>query len=439
MSINIIFLNVRGLKDTIKRRSIFNYYRKCANVICLQETHSESVMEGIWKSEWGGKIFFSHGLSNSRGVCILIGNELPYQVVQSLSDSEGRLVIVELECIDNPCKRLTICNLYGPNKDSPAFFTQAMTLVSKCSSELILIGDFNFVQDPNIDRRGSSNNFQNACTTVEEIKDEFSLIDIWRIRNPESLVYSWMRTKPKYIASRLDYALVSQGVSGFVQNTMYLPGIHTDHLAFYLSVNINSSERGKGYWKFNNQLLKNTSFVQEMNTIIETSISRSVHMDPHDKWCFIKKNMSDFAKDFAKNVSSERDLIISQLSEKLMELEHELPTNPQLADLVVNTKADLEEKQFEKTKSIIFRTKANWQELGEKLTKYFLNMEKRRYSARVCNKIIKEGNTEVTEPKSILQEQRRFYQELYKSDPNIEFNVNNSFWYTCRYSNKKAV
>ena len=65
MSLQLISLNTRGLRDALKRKTVFNYYRERANLICLQETHSTAQDEVIWQSEWGGKIYYSHGTSSA--------------------------------------------------------------------------------------------------------------------------------------------------------------------------------------------------------------------------------------------------------------------------------------------------------------------------------------------------------------------------------------
>ena len=69
----IISLNVRGIRDQTKRRSILTYLKEQkANFYFLQETYSDVNDELIWQSEWGGKILFSHGTDHSKGVCILL-------------------------------------------------------------------------------------------------------------------------------------------------------------------------------------------------------------------------------------------------------------------------------------------------------------------------------------------------------------------------------
>ena len=92
-SFSVMSLNVRGLRNQVKRRSIFRFLKDQNYLFYfLQETYSKPGDEIIWKSEWGGDIFFSHGSTHSRGVCILI-NPLHGQTVNNLNkDENGRIV-----------------------------------------------------------------------------------------------------------------------------------------------------------------------------------------------------------------------------------------------------------------------------------------------------------------------------------------------------------
>ena len=55
----ILSLNVRGLRDKVKRRSIFSFLKdQKAKFYFLQETFSDANDEAIWKNEWGGEIVF---------------------------------------------------------------------------------------------------------------------------------------------------------------------------------------------------------------------------------------------------------------------------------------------------------------------------------------------------------------------------------------------
>ena len=71
-NIKIGTYNVNGIRNTMKRRKIFHdLHQRQYNVICLQETHSQPQDESIWRSEYGGQVYFSHGTHDSRGVMIL--------------------------------------------------------------------------------------------------------------------------------------------------------------------------------------------------------------------------------------------------------------------------------------------------------------------------------------------------------------------------------
>ena len=236
MVLQVISINSRGLGDPIKRRMIFNYYRDRCNILCIQETHSEASDERIWLSEWGSKGYFSHGTHSQRGVCILYKKNINYQICRTVADSEGHFLTCEMQNMDDPQKNLTLCNIYAPNKDKSGFFLDVIKRTVDFSSNLVIIGDFNLVLDVQLDQNCSKSNNKKAEAALHQIMEDLSLIDIWRVCNPEDRQYSWMRVGNQVSASRIDFAVVSQGLSASCVNTMYLPGIKPDHHAFYLAI-----------------------------------------------------------------------------------------------------------------------------------------------------------------------------------------------------------
>lgn len=86
-SLKVWSLNANGLQSRQKRRAIFKKCRVGAFDFCLlQETHSTQSLEGIWEAEWGGKITFSHGDLNVRGVAILTPRNSDFKISQSTRD-----------------------------------------------------------------------------------------------------------------------------------------------------------------------------------------------------------------------------------------------------------------------------------------------------------------------------------------------------------------
>ena len=93
----VFSLNVRGIRDQTKRRSIFTFLKdQNTTIYFLQETYSEPSDENVWKKEWGGELFFSHGTKHSKGVCILINPTSQLQVDYLYSNNSGRIVLITI-------------------------------------------------------------------------------------------------------------------------------------------------------------------------------------------------------------------------------------------------------------------------------------------------------------------------------------------------------
>ena len=115
-----------------------------ANIYFLQETYSDLKDENIWKNEWGGEIFFSHGTNHSKGVCILINPAIHCQVDYCNSNNSGRIVLITITL---GSQKLTLCNIYAPtNQTNQLEFMQELNncIIDKTElTKLIVGGDWN--------------------------------------------------------------------------------------------------------------------------------------------------------------------------------------------------------------------------------------------------------------------------------------------------------
>ena len=115
----VISVNARGIANDVKRRSVFDYFRKNADFLVIQETHSCKEKEQIWQNEWGGRAIFSHGTTSARGIVVLMSKENFTKISNVYTDIDGRLILFDV--IENN-QLVTICAIYAPNEDSPTFF-----------------------------------------------------------------------------------------------------------------------------------------------------------------------------------------------------------------------------------------------------------------------------------------------------------------------------
>ena len=165
-----------------------------------------------------------------------------------------------------------------------------------------------------------------------------------------------------------------------------------------------------------------------MNDSIEKVKTEHKDKNKTKKWELMQYHMIKEAKRMSKERANDREIAISQLSEKLIVLQEKVNNTPneQNIKLLLNSQQDIEELLDQKMKGVIFRTKSKWHELGEVNSKFFYNLEKSRYNARVCSKLLI-NNTEITDPKEILKEQESFYKKLYTANPETNFKFTNNY------------
>ena len=416
---------MRGIANPEKRRSIFDKHRQNADILILQETHSEKSSEHIWENEWGGNAIFSHGSSVARGVAIFTSKMIFRHLKNIYRDDEGRILVVDLHQDEHV---VTLVVIYAPNQDNPSFFRTISNELKKREAHKIIIGDFNLTLDVDLDRENTYSNNNKSLGVVEEICEEFCLCDIWRVQNQEKREFSWI--KPKLFprkASRIDFALVSKGIDQKIATIQYVSSVMTDHRGVYMVIQFTPFERGRGYWKLNTSMLSHTDYVHGVNVLLDDYLATNSEQNPSERWELLKKKVKTFSVQYAREQVREDRIIIANLSEKVNEYEENLPLNRDDDELYEKTKIDLEDKTLKRIQGVMFRSKARWQEEGERNTKYFFSLEKIKYNAKTCYSIIDGQGNEVNNPDDILAEQKSFYHQLYQEDKDVGFTLSNVY------------
>ena len=120
-----------------------------------------------------------------------------------------------------------------------------------------------------------------------------------------------------------------------------------------------------------------------------------------------------FAKNKAKQKrNKEKNLLIrlNQLQEKIRSKFSEA-TKAKM-DRVKNELAKIVSR---KTRGAMTCSKAQWYEFSEKNNKHFYNLEKINHKKKHITTLTKEDGNIVHEPKQILQEEERFFKEIYQA------------------------
>ena len=81
LDFKLLSLNVHGLRNFRKRKSMFNWISKQkADIVFLQGTYSTPEIETEWKLQWKGNLHFARGSNHSKGVLIFVKKELDLHV-----------------------------------------------------------------------------------------------------------------------------------------------------------------------------------------------------------------------------------------------------------------------------------------------------------------------------------------------------------------------
>ena len=166
-------------------------------------------------------------------------------------------------------KRLSLVNIYAPNRDDPNFFKQLKQHILEAGNTNIpIVGDWNLLLEPDVDGTNYKNiNNQNARVEVCNMIAELNLYDIWREEHPEERKFTWKRKlkNNNLQMGRLDFILVTDEILRYCHKESILPGYRSDHSM--VSVNLQMfkhTTKPTLFWKFNSQLLKDENFTKKV-------------------------------------------------------------------------------------------------------------------------------------------------------------------------------
>jgi len=397
----------------------------------LQETHSTPNSEKNWMDDWGNKnIIFSHGTSNSRGVGILFKDSCDVDITKCFHDDDGRFIILDV-VLNN--QKITIINVYGPNKDEPLFFESIHRKMNDFECESIIWGgDFNCVLDIMMDKKGGrAQSHCNSRKYIYDIISAYDLVDIWRKRNPNVFKYTWHSNSNPPVQCRLDFFLVSFNLLAQVDNCNISTGFKTDHSSVDVNLVTTSHARGRGFWKFNTSLLQDANYVKLVKGWINETVNdvNNRDLNPNVLWDFLKYYLRSETMKYSASISRKNKSREVQLIGKINELEGKYNTNPSdhLLNNIKECKTELESLYKIKADGCIIRSKANWIEHGERNSNYFINLEKRNQKQKTITKLNCDSNVSITDPKEILQEEETFYRNLYSSCNPTDFSFADIF------------
>ena len=251
-----------------------------------------------------------------------------------------------------------------------SFLSKLKEIVEKHSDKpLIIGGDFNTCLNPDLDKKGGTlEQISSYQSSLLNFIDEFSLVDIWGIRNKSKSQCSWRgKGKTGLVQSRI--FLVSLSVGSDILNTAITPSIGTDRSIISVTLSISQTQpRGKGTWKFNNSLLKDKKYVNMVKKIIQETQVETSFTNKCLLWEFIKCKVRSETMVYSSHKAKLGRKREVELLYRLEKLESQLKSekNDLSHTEYYRVKKEWEDLCSEKSQSAILRSKAKYVEEGEK-------------------------------------------------------------------------
>ena len=167
-------------------------------------------------------------------------HDLPYVLVNyhALNDEQGQLCT--LNEVSDKLKTLTV----------------------DVDTKLIWREDWNCILDTSLDAMGGSPSLKmELVKLIQNLMNDFNLVDVWRLRNPTFKKFSWRFTKPVTMR-RLDVFLVSDKMELDISACGFYAPVQSDHSPIFIKISpLQETARGPGYWKFNSSFVNDPTFV----------------------------------------------------------------------------------------------------------------------------------------------------------------------------------
>ena len=195
-----------------------------------------------------------------------------------------------------------------------------------------------------------------------------NLSDLWRLSHGDRKEFTWSKNNP-FIARRLDYFLVADNVLDKSFDCDIMSVAQSDHRLIKMKYRLSLIPRGPSYWKHNDSLLSDKTFVDKMNQFITSFETEHQDMAAEDKWDLCKIKIKEECIAYSKEKSRRLKKKISEINGKLNDIDKRIALAPQSEELQrqrMQLKNELEISDMNKAKSAQIRSREKFISEGEK-------------------------------------------------------------------------
>jgi exonuclease III len=427
VSLRIATLNVKGLNEDEKRREVLRFISKVHryDIVCLQETHcgSDSVA-AWWTKQWGGRALWTTTSSSKVGVALLLSNNIcAWRIADQLVDPAGRFIHASLFDTDSSVS-IRVHAVYAPNTaaDRAQFFSDQHDLTDLFADDdsrqhpahAIVLGDVNCVDDPQVDKIGGNHDLgMDGSLSLRAWTTSLGTCDAWRALHPTTRAVTYMNHATN-VGTRIDRIFApAHLVDDSEAHTVPFP--LSDHDGVALTLHWAPIERGRGYWQLNASLLAHHALQDELASAI-TSWQHPRYRSHALSWEALKRRLRTVCVRYSVRVALVRAAARLRAQQDYDAALATWATTSAAADAATVQQArlalgEMDEVDYE---AAALRSKVNWQQLGERPTRFFCSLERsRRQSSSIAALNHPTTAEHCTEPAAMCNAAADFYRHLY--------------------------
>lgn len=216
------------------------------------------------------------------------------------------------------------------------------------------------------------------------------MIDSYRRVHPTG-GFTWGHRNTSLNRSRIDRIFTPSTIN-VLDSTVITDFDQSDHSLIITKIAMKHQKpRGPGCYKINPTVLDNEYVRNDIEAQLRVIIEQvPQHFDPHIKWDYIKLSVCNIFMEACsiekksnkfelETVENELNLLHARRDQLMAEGNLETDLIIRTLELEIKRCSDIVDKQREiEAKNLIYLSRAQWAEEGEKSTKYFLNLIKTR-------------------------------------------------------------
>lgn len=263
--LNILSLNINGLREEARRKSIFYWLKQLTfDLILLQDICFQEIDRDQWSREWGLPVLWS-----PFNAILLLDKGMSITEIDGQVESERCLLgVIQGGCLQD---RILVGSIYVPAERQARrrFLTQLPGMLHEGIH--LLGGDFNTVANPGLDCfPPKTTRASKDWGILSEKVQQWGLCDLYSVcgHNSPQLTH-WQNTQVGAVGSRIDYIFVNSQLAPLFSETQLQVCSFSDHIGvtsqLKLSVDI---PRGKGLWRMNCSILELGEVKESMNEML---------------------------------------------------------------------------------------------------------------------------------------------------------------------------